>query len=132
MSLEIERKFLVKSDEWWSQVLSVPSLLKQGYITVNPEVRVRIQSACTVEGQPFGKLSASLSVLGDRTAKGEREVFDFNIPVEDAKQMLCLSKYQLKKIRHKAEMNLTVDQFLDRENNIYLTVAELKIIKNRC
>jgi CYTH domain-containing protein len=27
-------------------------------------------------------------------------------------------------------MNLTVDQFLDRENNVYLTVAELKIIKN--
>jgi CYTH domain-containing protein len=130
---ETERKFLINSDQWRASASPIASLILQGYMCVKPaEVRVRIQCDCTQTGEPFGKLTASLTVLGERNADGSREVFNYSVPVIEANRMLTLCKYQLKKIRHKVG-ELTVDEFLngvhkftDGQGTVGLRVAELK------
>jgi len=129
---ETERKFLINSDGWRASASPIASLILQGYMCVKPEVRIRIQCNCTQTGEPFGKLAASLTVLGERNADGSREVFNYSVPVIEANRMLTLCKYQLKKIRHKVGENLTVDEFLngmdfvDGQGTIGMRVAELK------
>ena len=76
MALEIERKFLVISDSWRQDALSIRHL--QGYLTRDKERTVRIRA------------------IGDRgfvTIKGisrgpVRAEYDYEIPYRDAREML--------------------------------------------
>src|SRR6266568_1049707 len=77
MRREIERKFLVKSDEWQESAgEGVP--YRQGYLSTDPQrsVRVRLageEGALTIKSQSEG---------------AAREEFEYEIPREDAQRML--------------------------------------------
>lgn len=79
MAKEIERKYLVK-DSRYREMASGSSHIVQGYISRNPEatVRVRIRDS-----------RAFITVKG-KTVGCERDEWEYEIPVGDAKGMLRL------------------------------------------
>ena len=117
MSVEIERKFLVKNDQW--RGLAPGELYRQGYIpTLESAVRIRVirdRAFITIKG-----ISQGIS----------RAEFEYEIPLNDAAQMLdTLCKPPLiEKYRHKIERNglmWEVDEFLGENQG--LTIAEVEL-----
>ncbi len=81
MGLEIERKFLLKNDNWKAQADN-GTTIKQGYLNSNKErtVRVRIygnQGILTIKGK-----NNNLT----------RKEFEYEIPLIEAEQMLILAE----------------------------------------
>lgn len=118
---EIERKFLC-NNRVLNEILGNSNIAKadnivQGYLSADPTVRVRIVE--TVD-----KTTAFLTIKG----KGliTRDEFEYNIPVEDAKEMLeKLSDRQLKKTRYYIDFknhSWSVDVF---PNGLILAEIEL-------
>ena len=86
MAIEIERKFLVKSDEWRS--LASGELYAQGYIAneAGKTVRVRI-----VGDRGY------LTIKGPGKMGGARPEFEYLIPIKDAQEMMPALKEYLSK-----------------------------------
>jgi adenylate cyclase len=118
VSLEIERKFLVRDQQWKS--LGQGALLRQGYLSSQPDRIVRVR----IEGE-----SAMLTIKG-RTVGATRGEWEYPIPVEDANSFLnelcekpIIEKYRYR-IRHEG-MIWEVDEFLG--DNAGLVVAEIEL-----
>lgn len=118
MALEIERKFIVKSDEW--RKLGTPQLYKQGYIPRQNDVTVRVRIA----GEK------AFMTLKGKAVGFTRSEFEYEIPLEDAHFMLenyCLKPF-VEKYRTKIKSgNLTweVDEFTG--DNKGLVMAEIEL-----
>jgi adenylate cyclase len=119
MAIEIERKFLVKSDRWRS--LAPGILYRQGYLPTNGEgvtVRVRL-----VAEQGY------LTIKFPLTAKSKAE-YEYPIPLSDAQSLIdsvCKSPI-VEKYRHKipvGELVWEVDEFIGQ--NAGLILAEVEI-----
>jgi adenylate cyclase len=120
---EIELKFLVSSDAWRRQVSS-PVLLKQGYLSTDPERTVRVR----LEGK-VGKLT-----IKGRKVGAEAPEFEYEIPENDARYLLDkLCKPQvIVKDRYKIQydgLTWEIDEFL--EANEGLVVAEVEFMDQR-
>lgn len=118
MSVEIERKFLVRNDAW--KALGQSTLLRQGYLSSHPDrvVRVRIEGA-----------SAMLTVKG-RTVGATRGEWEYPIPLEHAQVFLdtLCEKPIIEKYRYRLNyegMLWEVDEFLG--DNAGLVVAEIEL-----
>lgn len=118
MGVEIERKFLVASDDW--RTLGAPVLLRQGYLCAEPErtVRVRIEGA-------KGVLTIKSKSVG--ASRGE---WEYPVPLEEATELLdrlcqrpLVEKYR-RRIVH-AGFTWEVDEFLG--DNAGLVVAEIEL-----
>ena len=118
MAIEIERKFLLASEDW-KAISDGGTTIKQGYLNSNPErtTRVRVkgkQGFLTVKGKSEGT---------------KRLEFEYEIPLEDAVEMLDLcEKPIIEKIRYEVALNGNVweiDAF-DGENK-GLVVAEVEL-----
>lgn len=118
---EIEHKFLVNQDKL--PALPEPNRLTQGYLNFKPSVRVRLE-----EGPEQRK--------GYLTIKGEglvgRDEFEYDIPAEEAEQLLKLAKASLVSKRRyklpvedKPDLKWELDIF--EGDNAGLVVAELEI-----
>jgi adenylate cyclase len=90
MAVEIERKFLVRDTSWKDNV-SRSIVIKQGYLSTDPDrtVRIRIkgdQGVLTVKGRSQGV---------------SRAEFEYEIPRDDAEAMLLLcNDVPIEKVRH--------------------------------
>ncbi len=120
MGKEIERKFLVKNDDWIKK--GVPVLYIQGYLSINRDAIVRIR---TIDDKGF--LTIKSSVVGI-----SRYEFEYEIPFDEASFMLetLCKKPLLKKERTKILYNnflWEVDRFL--EENKGLVIAEVELEK---
>ncbi len=119
MGIEIERKFLVASDAWRSEVIS-STLMRQGYLG-SSATTIRIRSTGT---------AAFLTIKG-RANGISRTEFEYPIPVEDAEIMLgSMTKNSIvEKIRYTipAENGLfwEVDEYLN--GNAPLFTAEIEL-----
>lgn len=126
MALEIERRFLVRGQQWRSHV-RWSSLLQQGYLAAAANgltVRVRRsgeQAWLTVkaraEGPPAG--------LDERV----RQEFEYAIPAADAEQLLRVAPQQLSKWRHGLDLpggDWVLDVF--EGANAPLVVAEVELV----
>lgn len=118
MGIEIERKFLVAGDEW--RTLGTPVLLRQGYLSLDPERTVRVR----IVGE-----SAWLTIKG-KNSGAVRGEWEYPIPVQDAAELLerlctrpLVEKYR-RRIEH-AGMVWEVDEFLGQ--NAGLVVAEIEL-----
>lgn len=119
MAVEIERKFLLVDEQWREQVLS-QSTFCQGYLSRTPERTVRVRVAddrgwLTVKG-----LTRGLS----------RTEFEYEIPVDEAQQMLDQLCEQpiIEKWRYRVEFKghlWEIDEF--RGDNAGLIVAEVEL-----
>ena len=119
MALEIERKFLVDTDDKpWKDNSSV-SFIKQGYLCddVKRSVRIRIADA-----------HAFLTIKGE--SKGmTRNEFEYPIPIADAKQLLAMCLHSII-IKTRYTINIDgqtweVDEF--HQDNEGLIVAEVEL-----
>ncbi len=118
MGVEIERKYLVNKNIWEKTIKGDRHLIRQGYILNTPDKTIRIRlkdkkGYITVKG-----LSAGAS----------RPEFEYEIPEEDAKELLdkfCTSNIKIRNnIIYKGKL-WEVDEFL--EDNYGLIVAEIEL-----
>ena len=119
MALEIERKFLVKSDAWRSQTVSSSRII-QGYLTASGNtVRIRLRdnkAFLTIKGKASGII---------------RSEYEYNIPPNEAEEMLKTLALDppVEKIRYivPAENGLfwEVDEYLNA--NFPLFTAEIEL-----
>ncbi|HMN44821.1 MAG TPA: CYTH domain-containing protein [Povalibacter sp.] len=119
MPLEIERKFLVKSDAWRSQVDS-RELMRQGYLNSG--------AACSIRARIAGE-QAWLNLKAKRSGMTRLE-FEYPVPRADADQILdelCTGPL-VEKYRHRipmGELVWEIDEFLGA--NAGLIVAEIEL-----
>lgn len=118
MGVEIERKFLVVGDAW--RALGQPTLLRQGYLSLDPErtVRVRIEGA-----------GATLTIKS-KSRGATRGEWEYPIPMQEAAELLDTLCHQplVEKVRHRVEAGphtWEVDEFLGA--NAGLVVAEIEL-----
>ena len=117
MAQEIERKFLVSGDDW--KALATGTLFRQGYLNSTKERVVRVRT--------MGE-RAVLTVKGI-TVGATRAEFEYDIPLDDANQMLELCEQPLiEKTRYRIAVDglvWEVDEF--HGVNEGLTVAECEL-----
>jgi adenylate cyclase len=120
MGVEIERKFLVKSDAWKPHAKSARTL-EQGYFETAPNIAIRIR----VDNNS----KAYLTLKGNHSGISRAE-FEYEIPFADARELLstfCAPRI-VKKTRHLIEHaghTWEIDVFEGTNSN--LVVAEIEL-----
>jgi adenylate cyclase len=118
--IEIERKFLVKSEEYKERAFA-KNEIAQGYLNSNPErtVRVRIkgnQGYLTIKGK------------GNETGMSRLE-WEKEIPVDEARQLLNLCESGIiSKIRHEVKFEnhtFEIDEFIGENEGLVIAEIEL-------
>jgi adenylate cyclase len=119
VGIEIERKFLVRNDQWRGLAQGVS--LRQGYLSAHPDriVRVRIEGA-----------SAMLTIKG-RTVSASRAEWEYPIALNDAAVMLSdlCERPIIDKTRYRIMhdgMCWEVDEF--HGENAGLIIAEIELV----
>jgi len=118
MAVEIERKFLVRGDDWRPGASG--EHYRQGYLSTVPERTVRVRVIADA-----GYLTIKGATLG-----ATRSEYEYTIPVEDAHAMLdslCLRPL-IEKIRHTLEYRglvWEIDEFAG--DNAGLVIAEVEL-----
>ena len=122
MSLEIERKFLVREDLWKpARESGRGTLLRQGYLSSHPDRIVRVR----IEGE------AAVMTIKGRTVGASRGEWEYPIPLEDARVLLddLCEKPVIEKTRYRVPhrgMVWEVDEF--HGENVGLVVAEIELV----
>ncbi|HPI38246.1 MAG TPA: CYTH domain-containing protein [Ignavibacteriaceae bacterium] len=119
MGKEIERKFLVKSEEWKS--LAKGTYYRQGYLSTVKERVVRVR---TIDDKGFLTIKGKVEGIS-------RSEFEYEIPVDDANLMLdslcekpIIEKYRAK-IEYKGAI-WEVDEFHGENEGLVVAEVELK------
>ena len=118
MGVEIERKFLVRNQDW--KALGQGVLLRQGYLSSAPERIVRVR----IEGN-----TAMLTIKG-RTSGMTRSEWEYPVPMQDAQVFLdkLCERPIIEKYRYRIPFEglvWEVDEFLGE--NAGLVVAEVEL-----
>jgi len=120
MGKEIERKFLVKSNEWRDEN-TPPIHTVQGYLAASSDCTVRVR----LQGE-----RAFLTIKG-KTERMTRPEYEYQIPAADARELLdtlclqpCIEKnrYEVKYAGKKWE----VDEFFKENQGLVLAEIELE------
>ena len=115
--MEIERKFLLKNDNWREGAVGVH--YKQAYLNEKGDNTVRVR----IEGE-----KAKLTIKG-KSSNISRLEFEYDIPMEDAEALFTLAKTPIvEKYRYKimyAGNCWEVDEFLGLNRG--LVVAEIEL-----
>ncbi len=118
MSIEIERRFLLKNDSWRTQA-GTPQLLRQGYLKADKACSIRVRIC---DEQAWLTLKGFISEVS-------RSEFEYPIPLADAETILeTLCPFRLEKYRYVLTYQGTVfeiDEYLG--DNAPLIVAELEL-----
>lgn len=118
MATEIERKFLVKGDEW--RILATGTVYRQGYLST--------KKGCTVRVRLVGN-QGYLTIKG-LTQGFSRAEYEYPIPAEDAQEMLdnLCDRPLIEKTRYKIEyagLIWEVDEFASENQGLILAEVEL-------
>ena len=117
MPLEIERKFLVVSDDY--KINAKPVGIKQAYLSTDKSMAIRVR----IEG-----IQASLNIKSKKSERVNHE-FEYVIPLDEARSLIRMSPYPIiEKIRHVVDYEgkmWAVDEF--HADNEGLTVAEIEL-----
>jgi adenylate cyclase len=120
MNLEIEHKYLVRKDLWYSIHKPPGTDLRQGYLLAEPEKTVRIRTTPT---------SAFITIKGP-SKEASRAEYEYPIPVSDAEELLRLCSIPLiEKVRYVVEYEgkkWEVDEFFGNNEGLVLAEIELK------
>ena len=118
MGVEIERKFLLAGDAW--RGLGVPVLLRQGYLSSDPDRTVRVR----IEGD-----QGSMTIKG-RSVGATRGEWEYPIPLLDAAELLerLCQQPLVEKYRRRIDFAghvWEVDEFIGANQG--LVVAEIEL-----
>jgi adenylate cyclase len=118
MPREIERKFLLKSDAWRSQVRESRPM-SQGYLVSGNKLSVRVRIA-----GPEAWLNITAGGL-----VASRPEYEYSVPLDEARELIALAEGPLiEKTRHFVEhggMTWEIDEFAG--DNLGLVVAEVEL-----
>ena len=120
MGIEIERRFLVKNEDWKSQIILSEDLC-QAYLNSSIEewvTRIRIIDY----NKAYITLKSSLNGLVNNE-------FEYSIPVNDAIELIKLSKHKIIKTRYHLKVNnrnWVVDLFDGPNSSLKIAEIELK------
>lgn len=123
MAVEIERKFLIKNQQW-RLLAGAGCLIRQGYLSDHPERTVRVR----VSGE-----QAWLTIKG-KTQGIARLELEYTIPVSDAMQLLdqlCL-KPLIEKYRYQitqGDLVWEIDEFLGENSGLLVAEIELSSVE---
>jgi adenylate cyclase len=116
---EIERKFLVKGDAWRGQATKSDTI-RQGYLSSSGGVTVRIRTVNDRRG---------FITIKSGGASIERAEYEYEIPIEDARELLMRCPGRLiEKRRHHLDLSggeWVVDEFAGRHTGLILLEVEL-------
>ena len=119
MGIEIERRFLVKNENWKSQII-LSEDFNQAYLSSSSDewtTRVRL-----IDNQKaYITIKSSLNGLTNYE-------FEYSIPTKDALELIRLSKYKICKTRYQLKVNKknwVVDLF--NGSNSPLKIAEIEL-----
>ncbi|MGZ5384571.1 MAG: CYTH domain-containing protein, partial [Acidimicrobiia bacterium] len=119
VAIEIERKFLTRSEEW--RGLGESTDYRQGYLLAGPERTVRVRMA----GER-GYLTIKGGVVGATRAE-----YEYEIPADDARELL--DELCLRPLIEKRRTNIThagftweVDEFFGENHGLILVEVELE------
>lgn len=123
MGKEIERKFLVKTEEWRT---NNGAHYRQGYLCIDKERTVRVR---TVQEQASGAQHGYLTIKG-KSVGASRAEYEYEIPILEAHELLdhLCQRPLIEKIRHRiahGAVTWEVDEFLGE--NAGLVVAEVEL-----
>jgi len=118
MGVEIERKFLLVGDAW--RTLGEPVLLRQGYLSSDPDRTVRVR----IEGD-----HGTLTIRG-RSQGATRAEWEYPVPLADAAELLerLCERPLIEKYRRRIDFaghTWEVDEFLGA--NAGLAFAEIEL-----
>ena len=119
MGIEIERKFLVVSDDWKNQVTG--NTIRQGYLATGQDRVVRIR---VVNNEAFITIKSSKDGL-------VRNEWEYSIPPDDAKTMLeklCIQPI-IEKVRYRIPhegMMWDLDVFSGENDGLLIAEIELE------
>ena len=119
MGIEIERRFLVKNEDWRDQILFKEDLC-QSYLNSSSDcwtIRIRIIE----KNKAYITLKSSLNGFTSYE-------FEYPIPINDAIELFNLSKHKITKTRYQLKINKkdwVVDSF--KGLNTSLTIAEIEL-----
>jgi CYTH domain-containing protein len=120
MSLEIERKFLVKNESFKNSAFK-KSYIKQGFLNSNKERTVRVR---IIDDKAFLTVKGKSNVAGTIRFEWEKE-----IPVKDAQELMLLTeKTVIEKHRFYVKSNqhtFEVDVFLGENQGLIVAEVEL-------
>jgi CYTH domain-containing protein len=121
VGIEIERKFLLKNDQW--RKLGEGTLYRQGYLSTDKERTVRIRTIGT---------KGFLTIKGI-TENATRNEFEYEIPLKDAENLLdVLCKRPLiEKTRYHITANdmvWEIDEFWGENEGLIIAEVELEDI----
>lgn len=119
MALEIERKYLLKNEDWRSEVNSEIHI-KQGYLNSVKERTVRVR----IKGD-----KGYITVKG-KNESATRQEFEYEIPIADVESMLLLcEKPVIEKIRREILMDgktWEIDEFYGENKGLIVAEIELE------
>lgn len=120
MGLEIERKFLVRSDAWREGADQGRAIL-QGYLSSNAKATVRVR---IFDGQ-----RAVLTLKG--AARGlSRAEYEYDIPIADARELMDMARpHIIEKRRHEVPfggLTWEIDVFAGKHAGLVLAEVELE------
>jgi len=120
MPLEIERKFLVRGDDWRTRGVGMP--YRQGYLSTTPERSVRVRQV---------RDKGYLTIKGI-TVGATRAEYDYEIPADEAGELLdnLCERPLIEKTRYRVEchgLTWEIDEF--EGDNAGLIVAEVELEK---
>ena len=118
--IEIERKFLVKSDDYKKEAYT-KSRIVQGFLSTNPERTVRIR----INGE-----KGFLTIKGKSNEKGTtRFEWEKNISIEEAEALLKICEPgTIEKLRYEVRIGkhiFEVDEFLGANEGLVIAEVEL-------
>ena len=119
MKVEIERKFLVKNQDWKKLIVEKHSI-QQGYLNTDKSCNVRVRIMNNL---------AFITIKGKRVNTARPE-FEYEIPLNDAESILKLSKNSIIKktrftVNHKGQI-WEIDQFEGDNQGLVIAEIELK------
>jgi adenylate cyclase len=119
VKVEIERKFLVKNQDWKKLIVEKHSI-QQGYLNTDKSCNVRVRIMNNL---------AFITIKGKRINTARPE-FEYEIPLNDAESILKLSKTSIIKktrftVNHQGQI-WEIDQFEGDNQGLVIAEIELK------
>tara|TARA_Y100001968_G_C19277997_1_gene677753 strand:+ start:108 stop:608 length:501 start_codon:yes stop_codon:yes gene_type:complete len=119
MGIEIERRFLVKNEDWRSKII-LSEDFSQAYLNSNTdEWATRIRIIDNIKS--YITLKSSLDGLVNNE-------FEYSIPIKDAIELIKLSQYKITKTRYQLKIydqNWVVDIFDGANSSLKIAEVEL-------
>ena len=120
MGIEIERKFLVKKEQWQALEKPAGEKYRQGYLLTDPQKTIRVRQTSD---------KGFLTIKG-RSVGAKRPEYEYEIPCDEAKELLDqFAVAELSKIRYKISVDhhiWEVDEFYGKNEGLMVAEIELE------